>query len=519
MLSIYNTMTRRQEEFRPLQEGLVTFYACGPTVYDFPHIGNLRTFLWADLLARVLRRRGFEVHNVMNITDVDDKTIAGAAREGVSLSEYTAKYAQYFFDDLAALRIEPAWKYPRATEHIPQMIAVVQTLIDKGHAYVQDGSVYFDISSYPKYGRLSGVVPDERASREFGRLESDEYAREDVRDFVLWKAARPGEPSWDSPWGPGRPGWHIECTAMCIEYLGATVDLHMGGVDLIFPHHENEIAQSEAATGQEFVRYWLHAEHLIVEGEKMSKSKGNFYTLRDLLERGYDPVAVRHLLMTAHYRRQLNFTLEGWSRARRRWGGCGTLRSLARSGGRRGADLSAQVARAGQVRDGAGRRPECAGRWRRSSSWCARSTRCWRRRRWRGARLVLDFLADADTVLGIIAHERTVDADIDVDRRARAHARRRTGRARTRSATGSSPSGIVIEDTPTGPRCGGRSRARYGAGICSRLPLPCRLRGGDRAPPGRCWCAVSGWRPVISPASAPRLRAAAPSRIFPGRWP
>lgn len=459
MLSIYNTLTRRKEEFRPLQEGLVTFYACGPTVYDFPHIGNLRTFLWADLLARVLRRRGFEVHNVMNITDVDDKTIAGAAREGVSLSEYTAKYAQYFFDDLAVLRIEPAWKYPRATEHIPQMIAVVQTLIDKGHAYVQDGSVYFDISSYPKYGRLSGVVPDERASREFGRLESDEYAREDVRDFVLWKAARPGEPSWDSPWGPGRPGWHIECTAMCIEYLGATVDLHMGGVDLIFPHHENEIAQSEAATGQEFVRYWLHAEHLIVEGEKMSKSKGNFYTLRDLLERGYDPVAVRHLLMTAHYRRQLNFTLEGLEQSAqalgRLWDFADRLAEVPADA--EGADLSAQVVAARakfetELDDDLNVPGAMAAVFElvRAVNPLLAEAQVGAE----GARLVLDFLADADTVLGIIAHEKgTVDAEIEalIAERERARAEKNWARAdeiRDRLLA----QGIVIEDTPTGPR-------------------------------------------------------------------
>lgn len=459
MLSIYNTMTRRQEEFRPLQEGLVTFYACGPTVYDFPHIGNLRTFLWADLLARVLRRRGFEVHNVMNITDVDDKTIAGAAREGVSLSEYTAKYAQYFFDDLTALRIEPAWKYPRATEHIPQMIAVVQTLIDKGHAYVQDGSVYFDISSYPKYGRLSGVVPDENASREFGRLESDEYAREDVRDFVLWKAAKPGEPSWDSPWGPGRPGWHIECTAMCIEYLGATVDLHMGGVDLIFPHHENEIAQSEAATGQEFVRYWLHAEHLIVEGEKMAKSKGNFYTLRELLERGYDPVAVRHLLMTAHYRRQLNFTLEGLEQSAqalgRLWDFADRLAEVPVDA--EGADLSAQVAAAQAKFDAEldddlnvpGAMAAVFELVRAVNPLLAEA-----QVGAEGARQVLDFLADADTVLGIIAHEKgTVDAEIEalIVERERARAEKNWARAdeiRDRLLA----QGIVIEDTPTGPR-------------------------------------------------------------------
>ena len=283
MLKIHNTMTRRKQEFEPLEEGVVRLYSCGPTVYDFPHIGNLRTFLFSDIVARYLRRAGYEVRNVMNITDVDDKTIAGAEREGVSLSEYTSKYTDHFFEDLATLRIQPAWKYPRATDHIAQMQEIVATLIEKGHAYESDGSVYFDISSYPRYGRLSGIVPAAGSSCAYSRLDADEYDLEDARDFVLWKAAREGEPSWDSPWGAGRPGWHIECSAMSRELLGDTLDMHLGAVDLIFPHNENEIAQSEAATGVEFVRYWVHPDHLLVDGEKMSKSKGNFHTLRDLL--------------------------------------------------------------------------------------------------------------------------------------------------------------------------------------------------------------------------------------------
>ncbi len=459
MLRIYNTMTRHKDEFQPLQEGLVTLYACGPTVYDFPHIGNLRTFLWSDLLARMLRRRGFEVHNVMNVTDVDDKTIDGAEREGVSLGEYTQRYADYFFEDLDRLRIEPAWKYPRATEHIPQMLEVVQTLVEKGHAYEQDGSVYFDISSYPRYGRLSGVVPEEQTSREFGRLDSDEYAREDVRDFVLWKAAKPGEPSWDSPWGPGRPGWHIECSAMSIEYLGKTIDMHMGGVDLIFPHHENEIAQSEAATGQEFVRYWIHAEHLIVEGEKMSKSKGNFYTLRDLLDRGYDPVAVRHLLMTAHYRKQLNFTLEGLEQSQqalaRLWDFADRLAEVPADA--QGADLSAQVAVARAKFDAEldddlnvpGAMAAVFELAREVNPLLAQA-----QVGAEGAEQVLDFLADADTVLGIIEHERgSVDEEVEALMAEREQARADKDWARADEIRDRLLArGIVIEDTPTGPR-------------------------------------------------------------------
>ena len=316
MLELYNTATRRQEPFAPADGKVARVYSCGPTVYDFTHIGNLRTFVLNDILGRYLAYKGWEVRQVMNITDVDDKTISGALTQGVSLSEYTQQYTEYFFEDLETLHIKPAWKYPRATEHIEQMQALVQTLLDKGHAYEVEGNVYFDISSLPDYGKLSGIQPEELGDSDFSRLD-DEYDREEAGDFVLWKAAKPDEPSWDSPWGPGRPSWHIECSVMSMEYLGPTLDIHTGAVDLIFPHHENEIAQSEAATGQQFVRFWLHGEHLIVEGEKMSKSLGNFYTLRDLLEQGHRPQAIRHQLLTAHYRQRLNFTLEGLEQSER----------------------------------------------------------------------------------------------------------------------------------------------------------------------------------------------------------
>jgi cysteinyl-tRNA synthetase len=311
-VQIFNSQTRHKETFEPLEQGVVRLYACGPTVYDFPTVGNLRTFLFGDVLCRSLRHKGFEVLQVMNITDVDDKTIARSMREGISLQEYTSRYTEHFLEDLQTLRILPAWKYPRATDHIPQMLQIITTLLEKGHAYVREGSVYFDLSSFAKYGKLSGVKSQPGVdSGNYGRLDADEYDRDTIEDFVLWKAAREDEPAWESPWGPGRPGWHIECTAMSMEYLGTTLDIHLGGVDLLFPHHENEIAQSEAATGAPFVRYWVHAEHLLVDGQKMSKSLGNFYTLRDLLNLGYQPMAIRHQLLTAHYRHQLNFTLEG----------------------------------------------------------------------------------------------------------------------------------------------------------------------------------------------------------------
>jgi cysteinyl-tRNA synthetase len=309
MLVLYNTLTCSKEPFEADPAQPVTIYSCGPTVYDFAHIGNLRTFLFNDILARYLRYKGYKTHQVMNITDVDDKTIAGAQAESISLQEYTRRYERFFFEDLEALRIEPAWKYPRATDHIAQMIELVQRLLDKKHAYERGGSVYFDISSWPAYGRLSGTQVDCcDVGSDFSRIDADEYDREQVQDFVLWKASKPGEPSWDSPWGEGRPGWHIECSALSMTYLGETLDIHTGAVDLVFPHHENEVAQSEAATGKPFCRFWLHPAHLVVEGQKMSKSLGNFYTLRDLLQRGHGPLAVRHQLLAAHYRHQLDFT-------------------------------------------------------------------------------------------------------------------------------------------------------------------------------------------------------------------
>lgn len=313
MLKLFDSHSRHLVDFQPADGKTALVYSCGPTVYDFAHIGNFRAFIFGDILCRWLRYLGFETHQVMNLTDVDDKTIAGARRAGLPLREYTDQYTQAFFDDLATLRVEPAWKYPRATEHIQQMLDLVSTLLEKGHAYEVEGSVYFDISSFSGYGKLSGVSPDSEArDSAFGRLEGDQYEREEVGDFALWKAQKePDEPAWDSPWGPGRPGWHIECSAMSMQYLGTTLDIHNGGIDLRFPHHENEIAQSEAATGQPFVRYWLHSEHLLVDGTKMSKSLGNFFTLRDLFGKGYDPMTIRYELLTAHYRKQLNFTLEG----------------------------------------------------------------------------------------------------------------------------------------------------------------------------------------------------------------
>jgi cysteinyl-tRNA synthetase len=307
-LVFYNTMGRRLTPFQPIVPGEARLYTCGPTVYNEVHIGNLRTFLFEDLLRRALRYLGYRVVQVMNLTDVDDKTILGAHKAGLSLNDYTAPFIVTFLRDLDTLHIERAEHFPRATEYIPQIIELIVRLIEKGYAYESDGSVWFSIARDQDYGRLSGF--DLAQVRRGERVASDEYSKEDVRDFVLWKAVKPGEPAWDSPWGPGRPGWHIECSAMSLKYLGETFDLHCGGVDLIFPHHENEIAQSESATDRPFVRTWLHSEHLIVDGAKMSKSLGNQYTLSDLLERGYSPRAIRYLFLSVHYRQKINFTFE-----------------------------------------------------------------------------------------------------------------------------------------------------------------------------------------------------------------
>ncbi|MDD5225846.1 MAG: cysteine--tRNA ligase [Candidatus Omnitrophica bacterium] len=315
MIQFQNTLSGKLEPFETLKPNEVTLYTCGPTVYHYAHIGNFRTFVFEDLLRRFLEFKGFKVRHVMNITDVDDKTIAGAVRDGKTLQAYTSFYTQAFLDDVKTLNMLLPTVQPCATEEIPSMIALIEGLVAKGIAYkADDGSVYYRVAEFPGYGKLSKKKLAGNISG--ARVDQDEYDKEEGADFVLWKAAKEGEPSWDSPWGKGRPGWHIECSAMCMRHLGETVDIHAGGEDLIFPHHENEIAQSEASTGKQFVKYWLHAKHLLVNGEKMSKSKGNFFTLRDLLEKGYDPMAIRYALLSVHYRNQLNFTFESLKEAR-----------------------------------------------------------------------------------------------------------------------------------------------------------------------------------------------------------
>jgi cysteinyl-tRNA synthetase len=325
-IRLFNTLSRQVETLEPLLPGVVTLYTCGPTVYNFAHIGNLRTFLFQDLLKRSLQAAGYEVRHCMNITDVEDKIIrdsqkdvpegADNAARHAAMKALTARFTQAFFDDLEAVGIaQSSFSFlPRATEYIPQMIALIQRLERKGLAYAREGSVYYRIAGLPHYGCLAHL---DREGMQLGTsVDSDEYERESISDFVLWKAGKAGEPTWDSPWGPGRPGWHIECSAMGMELLGERVDIHSGGVDLIFPHHENEIAQSEGATGHTWVKHWVHGEFLLVEGEKMSKSLGNFYTLRDLVEKGFDPLTFRYAIQSNHYRKLYNFSIDGLKAAK-----------------------------------------------------------------------------------------------------------------------------------------------------------------------------------------------------------
>ncbi len=319
-LKLYNTETREKEELVPYDRKTIRMYTCGPTIYDFAHIGNFRTYVFEDLLRRTIQFFGFKIEQAMNITDIDDKTIRGAIAKKIPLKAYTEPFRIAFFEDLHSLNIEKAEHYPAATDYIPEMIQIIEKLLEDGTAYKsQNGSIYFSIRKFPSYGRLSHLCLGDLKVNASGENEADEYDKDNVADFVLWKAYDPerdGQIFWESPFGKGRPGWHIECSAMAMKLLGETLDIHCGGVDNMFPHHENEIAQSECYSGHRFVHHWLHAEHLLVDHKKMSKSLGNFYTLRDLLKRGYTGSEVRYLLLSTHYRTQLNFTFAGLDAAR-----------------------------------------------------------------------------------------------------------------------------------------------------------------------------------------------------------
>ena len=457
----FNTLGRRVEELKPLEPGHVRLYTCGPTVYNVAHIGNLRTFLWEDVLRRHLKSQGLRVTQVMNLTDIDDKTIEGAAKAGLSLGEFTGKYADLFFRDLDRLGFDRAERYPRATEHIAEMIEIIAKLIERGHAYESEGSVYFRISTFPSYGALSGI--DLSQARRGDRVADDEYEKEDVKDFVLWKAAKPGEPSWPSPWGPGRPGWHIECSAMSRALLGETFDIHGGGLDLVFPHHENEIAQSEAATGEKFVDLWMHAEHLIVDGEKMSKSKGNFYTLDDILAQRDDPVAVRYLLLKTPYRKKLNFT---WAEL------TGAVSAVER--------IKSAIARVDEVAAAGGEKPGAYPGAERAAEFTAAFTEkldddlntaealgalftfvseinaalAEGTLDAAGAAAAASALRRADLVLGLLpAKDVALSAEIEAMIEARNAARKRRDFAESDRIRGELASrGIVLEDSPTGTR-------------------------------------------------------------------
>jgi len=307
-LRFFNTLTERLEDFSPLDGSTVRMYTCGPTVYNYVHIGNLRTFTFQDILRRWLRYRGYRLNQVMNLTDVDDRIIQLSVAAGKSIAEYTEVYTQAFLEDCAALRLERPEHLVKATDHIADMAQAIRRLTEKGYTYERDGSIYFSIARFPAYGRLSHS--DFSGIKAGARVDVDRYEKDDARDFALWKAPKPGEPFWDCGVGPGRPGWHIECSVMATKYLGETIAIHTGGVDLVFPHHENEIAQAEALTGKPFVRFWLHAEHLLLAEEKMSKSLGNTFTLREMMARGYHPDAIRYLLASVPYRKKLNFTFE-----------------------------------------------------------------------------------------------------------------------------------------------------------------------------------------------------------------
>jgi len=311
MLRFRNTLSGRIEEFRPLNDGEVRFYYCGPTVWEYGHIGNFRSAVAADIVRRYLKFKGYKVTHVMNITDVEDRIIAKSQEAGLTIDDYTAKYIDALWEDFDALGCERPEVVPRATRHIPEMVSLIEKLLATGHAYRSDGSIYYRIASFPEYGKLSKINFAGNIAGASERVDTDKYEKEDARDFALWK--EPGsesEPAWDTEIGKGRPGWHIECSAMSMKYLGESFDIHAGGIDLVFPHHENEIAQSEGATGKQFVRYWIHFEHLKVEGETMSKSKGNYYTFRDITAKGFSPAAIRYFLLSVPYNKQLNFTFD-----------------------------------------------------------------------------------------------------------------------------------------------------------------------------------------------------------------
>ncbi len=460
MLRLRNTITRNQEEFKPLDGNTVRMYACGPTVYDYGHIGNFRTFVSVDVLRRYLKYLGYDVHHVMNITDVEDKIIRGMLAAGKTLEEYTDFYTSEFLKDCEAMNIQRPEIMPYATKHIPQMIDLMERLSSAEHTYQSDGSLYFSISSFPAYGRLSGLKLEGNLAG--ARVDVDEYEKADARDFVLWKASKEeGEPRWPSPFGEGRPGWHLECSAMSMQYLGESFDIHCGGVDLIFPHHENEIAQSEGATGKPFVHYWVHTEFLLVEGEKMSKSKGNYYTVRDLIEKGHSPVAIRYLLLSVPYRTQLNFTFDGLRGAETALEGLRNLRRrVAEFEGKEGSHT-----KVAQIVDNARKGFEAGMDDDLNTSRALASLFELRRDiniamdsgefGMEDRAAVLDLLERTDSVLGVLGEERQqmLDPEIEAKIEERNNARRNRQFAKADEIRNDlAARGILLEDTPQGTK-------------------------------------------------------------------
>jgi cysteinyl-tRNA synthetase len=478
-IRFYNTLSRSLDEFRPINPPKVGVYACGPTVYRPPHIGNFRTFVFNDLVHRYLEWKGFDVTFVMNLTDVEDKIITEAASLGVSIDDVTGPMIEAFFRDLQTLGIRPADVYPRATEHIQGMADIISRLVENGHAYTTaDGSVYFDISSFNRYGRLARIEQAEIRSgaglaTRAGGIDADEYEKADARDFALWKAAKDVDrqvgAAWDTPWGTGRPGWHIECSAMSMAELGETFDIHTGGEDLVFPHHEDEIAQSEGATGKPFVHYWLHVKHLLVNGEKMSKSRGNFFTIDELLEKGYTASAVRYLLISAQYRKELNFSFDGLDTARN---AIGRILDFERRLGDVVTAADAPLSRLHEVAERALREFEAAldDDLNTPNALAAlfnfvREANAELDRDLPVARPAVDAARDAlhrmDDVLGFLALARAEQGSVDQDLaawvdnmiRQRQDARKaRDFAAADRIRDEIAAAGIVVEDTPQGPR-------------------------------------------------------------------
>ena len=465
-MRLYNTLSRQEEEFVPQRDGVVRMYACGLTVYARGHIGNFRTFLAGDLLRRTLRHvAGFDVHHVMNFTDVDDKTIAEAQKAGVPLRQYTTRYIDAFREDAAVLGLEPPEDTPRATdeENLAAMADMIASLEQRGHTYRSDGSIYFKISTLPRYGQLARL--DQAGMISGARVDTDKYEKEDARDFVLWKASKPDEPTWDCGVGPGRPGWHIECSAMALRLLGpAPIDIHCGGVDLIFPHHENEIAQAEGATGSQFSRFWYHVEHLLMDdGEKMSKSMGNVFTIRDILDHGYRASALRYLLISVHYRKQLRFswaTLQQAEEAVKRLADCvGRLERVRSGNGTEGWETRLDAARADfrekllsdvNVPGALGAVFELL-REANAAIDAGTLTRA-------QADATLSFFAECDRVLGVLALRRQEDAappipqqELDALIEARVQARRMRNFAEAdRIRTELDARGVVLEDSASG---------------------------------------------------------------------